>query len=127
MSLPENLKYTEEHEWADYDEANGVATIGITDFAQSELGDIVFVELPEVDDEISAGDTIGTIEAVKTVADVYAPLSGTVTEINESLDESPEVINEDPYKTGWIIKIKLSDAAELDKLLSADKYKELID
>ena len=127
MSLPENLKYTENHEWTQFDEAKGVATIGITDFAQSELGDIVFVELPAVDEEFSAGDTLGTIEAVKTVADVYAPLSGTVTAVNESLEESPEVINEDPYQGGWIVKIKVSDKSELGKLLSADKYKELID
>jgi len=127
MSLPENLKYTENHEWTQFDEAKGVATIGITDFAQSELGDIVFVELPAVDEEFSAGDTLGTIEAVKTVADVYAPLSGTITAVNESLEESPEVINEDPYQGGWIVKIKVSDKSELGKLLSADKYKELID
>lgn len=127
MSLPENLKYTEDHEWTQFDEATGVATIGITDFAQSELGDIVFVELPEVDDDISAGDTLGTIEAVKTVADIYAPVSGTITAVNESLDDSPEVINEDPYKGGWIVKIKVSDTADLNNLLSADKYKELID
>jgi len=127
MSLPENLKYTEDHEWTQFDEATGVATIGITDFAQSELGDIVFVELPEVDDDISAGDTLGTIEAVKTVADIYAPVSGTITAVNESLDDSPEVINEDPYKGGWIVKIKVSGTADLNNLLSADKYKELID
>lgn len=127
MSLPENLKYTKNHEWTQFDEANGVATIGITNFAQSELGDIVFVELPAVGEEFSAGDTLGTIEAVKTVADVYAPLSGTVTAVNESLDESPEVINEDPYESGWIVKIKVSDKSELGKLLSADKYKALID
>lgn len=125
MNVPENLSYTEEHEWTSFDKASSIATIGITDFAQSELGDVVFVEMPDTDEEVSAGDTLGTIEAVKTVADIYSPVSGTITEVNSDLDASPELINEDPYDRGWIVKIKMSDPSELENLLTAAKYKEL--
>lgn len=122
-NIPENLKYTAEHEWVKID--GDVATIGITDFAQSELGDIVFVELPELGDNLEANSTFGTIEAIKAVADLFAPLSGEVTAINESLEEEPEQINQDAYE-GWILKMKISDASEVDNLLSADKYSEII-
>lgn len=125
MSFPENLLYTEEHEWASVDDDKKIATIGITDFAQSELGDIVFLELPGVGDTVKEGKTIGSIEAVKTVADLYSPVSGTIAEVNESLEDEPELINEDPYDKGWIVKIEMSDPSELDALLSVEEYKKI--
>ncbi len=124
MNVPEDLKYTKNHEWVKVD--GDIATLGITDHAQSELGDIVFVELPEEGDEFDAGDAIGTIEAVKTVADMNTPVSGEVTEVNEDLEDSSELMNKDPYGDGWIVKLKMSDDSELDDLLSAEEYKETI-
>lgn len=121
MNIPENLKYTDNHEWVKVD--GEIATIGITDYAQKELGDVVFVEVETVGEELSAGDTFGTIEAVKTVADIFIPISGEVTEFNEGLEDEPELVNSNPYEGGWIIKVKLSDASELDGLMSADDYK----
>jgi len=125
MHFPDDLKYTEEHEWAKYDESQGIITIGITGFAQSELGDIVFLELPDLGSEAQAGEPLGTIEAVKTVADLYSPVTGTVSDVNEALDDAPELINDDPYGKGWILKIEVSDPQELEGLLSAEKYKTL--
>lgn len=125
MNFPDDLQYTEEHEWAKFSESQGVVTVGITDFAQSELGDIVFLELPDIGSETKAGEPLGTIEAVKTVADLYAPVSGKVTAVNEELENAPELINEDPYGKGWILKIEVADPRELDGLLSAEKYKTL--
>ncbi len=122
-NIPENLKYTAEHEWIKID--GNIATVGITDFAQSELGDIVFVELPEIGTNLEANSTFGTIEAIKAVADLFAPLTGEVTEVNESLEDEPEQINQDAYE-GWILKIKISDASEVDNLLSSDKYSEIV-
>ncbi len=122
--VPSNLKYTEDHEWVKLD--GDVATIGITDYAQSELGDVVFLELPETGDEFGQGDTMGSIEAVKTVADLYAPVSGTVEEINEALDDAPENVNKDPYGDGWFMKIKVSDKTELDGLMDAEAYESHI-
>ncbi len=124
MNVPENLKYTEDHEWVKVE--GDIATIGITDYAQKELGDIVYVEVETEGEELSAGDTFGTVEAVKTVADMFMPVSGEVTEKNESLEDEPELINNSPYEKGWIIKIKISDSSEVDKLLSANAYKEKI-
>ena len=124
MNVPKNLKYTSEHEWVRLE--GDCVYIGITDFAQTELGDIVFVEFPEVGDILSSGDVFGTVEAVKTVADLYSPISGEVVEINESLENSPESINRDTYNDGWIIKIKISDNKELDQLLNSDNYKGMI-
>jgi glycine cleavage system H protein len=124
MNVPENLKYTSDHEWI-RKEGNCVY-VGITDFAQTELGDIVFVEFPEVGDMLSSGDVFGTVEAVKTVADLYSPISGEVMAINESLENSPEAINTDSYNDGWIIKIKIEDNKELDQLLKPDDYKGII-
>jgi len=124
MNVPENLKYTKDHEWAKIE--GDVAIIGITDYAQGELGDVVFVELPEVGTTLNAGDTFGTIEAVKAVADLYAPLSGEVVEINPELESTPEKVNQDPYGEGWMIKVKLSNPSEADDLMDAEKYKELI-
>ena len=124
MNVPKNLKYTSDHEWIRKEK--DCAYIGITDFAQTELGDIVFVEFPEVGDMLSSGDVFGTVEAVKTVADLYSPISGEVMAINESLENSPEVINTDAYNDGWIIKIKIVDNKELDQLLKPDDYKGII-
>ena len=123
MNIPSELYYTKEHEWIDL--AGDIATIGITDWAQSELGDIVFVELPQVGDTITIGETFGTIEAVKAVSDLYAPLSGKVIEINEALESDPMVVNSDPYDDGWMIRIEISDESEKGLLLPSDKYSEL--
>jgi glycine cleavage system H protein len=120
----ENLKYSKEHEWLKIED--GVATIGITDHAQSELGDIVFVELPEVGDTFDKDDSFGTVEAVKTVAELYSPLSGEVVAINEELEDEAETVNSSPYENGWIIKIKISDESELESLLDAEAYQALI-
>ena len=124
MNVPENLKYTEDHEWIKID--GNVATVAVTDFAQGELGDIVYVEIETEGEEISSGDVFGTVEAVKTVSDLFMPASGTVIEVNSELEDSPEIVNDSPYENGWMIKIELSDPSEIDKLLSADQYKEVI-
>ena len=121
---PENLKYTREHEWLRIE--NDVAVIGITDYAQDQLGDVVYVELPEVGSQVSQFEVCGTIESVKTVADLYAPISGEVIKINEALDDTPELINNEPYGAGWIIEIKIKDTNEIEKLLSAESYEALI-
>jgi len=125
MNLPVDFKYTKEHEWAKID--GKVATIGVTDFAQSELGDIAWIEMPEIGVETTRGESFGTIEAVKTVEDLYAPLSGKIIEINEELLDSPELVNDDPYGKGWIAKLEFKDEAELSKLLSAEEYSGLIE
>jgi len=124
MNIPDNLFYTKEHEWIKID--GDIATVGITDVAQKELGDIVYVKVETVDEELDVEEPFGTIEAVKTVSDMFMPLSGTVTELNEDLDAEPEIINKDPYGNGWIIKIKISDTSQVDDLLSAEAYKDLI-
>ena len=124
MDFPDELKYTEEHEWIAI-EAD-IATIGISDFAQSQLGDVVFVELPEVGDELEAGKPFGVVESVKAVSDVYSPLSGEVMEINDDLPDSPELLNTSPYEDGWMIKIRLSNPQELDDLLDSAAYQELV-
>ncbi len=124
MKLPQDLKYTKEHEWIKID--GDMATIGITDHAQGELGDIIFVEFPDTDQEIELDEPFGTIEAVKTVADLFGPLTGRVVEINEILEDNPEKVNEDSYGDGWILKISISNPGELDALLSADQYASLI-
>ena len=124
MSIPEEIKYTKEHEWISLDDE--VAIIGITDHAQSQLGDIVFVELPDVNSEINQNETFGVIEAVKTVADLFAPVKGLIIEINSSLEDSPDLINSDPYGTGWIIKVKVSDSSQYDGLMASNEYKEFI-
>ena len=122
--VPEELKYTEEHEWVRVE--GDEVSIGITDFAQSELGDIIFVEFPDTGITINQKDTVGTLEAVKTVADIYSPVTGEVLEINDNLESNPELINEDPYQNGWILKIKIKDINELDGLLSNSDYEKLI-
>ncbi len=124
MNIPTNLKYSSDHEWCSVE--GDVATIGITDFAQSQLGDIVFVDVPTVGETIAAGDLFGTIEAVKTVSDAFSPVSGEVLEFNDGVDADPAVVNQEPYGAGWLIKIKMSDSSELDSLLSSEQYAELI-
>ncbi|MDG2288073.1 MAG: glycine cleavage system protein GcvH [Candidatus Marinimicrobia bacterium] len=124
MNHPENLMYTSEHEWVEI--SGNIATIGITDFAQSELGDIIFLEFPAINKNFSNGDIFGTIEAVKTVSDMYMPLTGKVIEVNEDLNDTPEQVNQDPYKNSWMVKIKLEDGADQSRLLDAKSYIELI-
>ena len=124
MNIPENLKYTKDHEWIKID--SDIATIGITSFAQSELGDIVFVDVDTEGEELEKEEVFGTIEAVKTVSDLFMPVSGEVTEFNQVLEDNPELINTDPYGDGWIIKVCISDISNLDDLLSSDEYKNLI-
>lgn len=121
METPEELKYTKDHEWIKI--VGDVATVGITDFAQSELGDIVYVEVETLDDELAQEEVFGTVEAVKTVSDLFMPLSGTVIEFNETLEDEPELVNDKPYDEGWIIKIKLTNPEEAENLLSSDAYK----
>ena len=124
MNIPKDLKYSAEHEWVKVD--GDIAYIGITDFAQSELGDIVFVEFPEVGDTFSIGDVFGTVEAIKTVADLFAPISGEIIEINDSLVNKPESINVDAYNNGWIVKVKIGNSEELENLLDPESYKGLL-
>jgi glycine cleavage system H protein len=124
MNIPQDLRYTKEHEWVRLEE--DTATIGITDYAQGELGDIVFIEVETVDEELSADEVFGSIEAVKTVSDLYSPLAGEVAEFNEALEDAPESVNNDPYGTGWIIKLKVKDVADFEGLLTAEDYAALI-
>ena len=124
-NLPEDLLYSEEHEWIKKE--GDKVRIGITDFAQSELGDIVFVELPEEGDDMTAGESFGSVESVKTVSELYAPISGTVVEANEDLDDTPEAVNESPYENAWMVVVELSDESELDKLMTAEQYKAFIE
>ena len=124
MNVPAELKYTKEHEWIRVEGEEAV--VGITDYAQSQLGDIVLVECETVGDALEAGETFGTVEAVKTVSDLYLPVAGEVLEFNEELEGEPELVNKDPYGKGWIVKIKISDETELDGLLNADAYKAII-
>ncbi len=124
MNTPAELKYTKDHEWIKVE--GDTATIGITDYAQGELGDIVFVDVDTVDEELNEGDVFGSVEAVKTVSDLYLPVSGTVLEVNADLEDQPELLNTDPYGKGWIIKLKVSDAADLSTLLSAEEYQEVV-
>ena len=125
MNIPENLKYTKDHEWIKVE--GETATVGITDYAQGELGDIVFVEIETVGETLEKEETFGTVEAVKTVSDLFMPMSGEIIEKNETLNDSPELVNKDPFGKGWMIKIKISDPSEYDDLLDAAAYKETID
>jgi glycine cleavage system H protein len=124
MEFPEDLKFSKEHEWVLVEA--GVATVGITDYAQDQLGDIVFVELPAVGDKVSKEDAFGVVESVKAVSDIYAPVSGKVVEVNDDLPENPEMLNEDPYGDGWIIKIEMSDPEEVQDLMTAAEYEEYV-
>lgn len=122
--IPDDLKYTQDHEWVK-DLGDGKALIGITDYAQESLGDVTFVELPPVDDAFGAGDSFGVVESVKAASDLYMPLAGTVVEINEALEETPELVNQSPYDKAWLVKIALDDPASLQSLLDAGAYREL--
>lgn len=124
MNIPANLKYTKDHEWVSLE--GDIATIGITDFAQKELGDIVYVEVETLDQTLGRDEVFGTVEAVKTVSDLFLPMSGEIIEFNEELEGTPEAVNSDPYGTGWMIKVKVSDLSEYDTLLTDQGYKELI-
>jgi glycine cleavage system H protein len=124
MTVPENLKYTAEHEWIRVEGEEIV--VGVTDFAQGELGDVVFIEIETEGETLAAGDTFGTIEAVKTVSDLYMPVDGEVVEVNPALEDTPELVNSEPYEGGWMIRIKVSDPAQLDGLMTAEQYSELI-
>ncbi|NOY47352.1 MAG: glycine cleavage system protein GcvH [Chlorobi bacterium] len=124
MNIPSELKYTKDHEWISIE--GDVITIGITDFAQSELGDIVYVEVETVDETLEADEVFGTVEAVKTVSDLFLPVSGEIIEFNEALEDEPEKVNTDPYGDGWMIKVKCADVSQLDALLSADDYKAIV-
>ena len=124
MNTPSELKYTKDHEWIKVE--GDTATIGITDYAQGELGDIVFVDVDTVGEDLSEGDVFGSVEAVKTVSDLYLPVAGTVLEVNADLEDQPELLNTDPYGKGWIIKLKIADSADLSTLLSAEQYQEVV-
>ncbi|NVN17876.1 glycine cleavage system protein GcvH [Muricauda sp. HICW] len=124
MNIPSELKYTKDHEWVKID--GDIATVGITDFAQSELGDIVYVEVETLDETLDKEEVFGTVEAVKTVSDLFLPLSGEIVEFNETLEDEPEKVNSDPYGDGWMVKIKISEPSEVEELMSADDYKALI-
>jgi glycine cleavage system H protein len=125
MNIPENLYYTSDHEWIKVEGNTG--TVGVTDFAQHQLGDIVFVDVTSVGETLAEGDTFGTIEAVKTVSDLFLPIAGEVTEFNEALNDEPELINKDPYLAGWIVKVNITDTAKLAELLTAEQYKALVE
>ena len=125
MNIPEELKYTEEHEWVRIED--NIAVVGITDFAQGELGDIVYLEIDTLDSQIDSNQVFGTVEAVKTVSDLFMPIAGRVIEVNSSLEDAPELVNDDPYGKGWIIKIEISEQTQIDSLLSPSDYKNLID
>ena len=124
MNIPSNLKYTKDHEWVSIE--GDIATVGITDFAQSELGDIVYVEVETLDQTLEKDEVFGTVEAVKTVSDLFLPLAGEIIEFNENLETKPESVNTDPYGDGWMVKVKISDLSQIEDLLDADAYKELI-
>ena len=123
MEIKDNLKYTKDHEWVMLD--GKIATVGITDFAQSELGDIVYIEVDTVDEELNKDEVFGTVEAVKTVSDLFLPMSGKIIEFNESLNDNPEKVNDSPYGEGWIIKVEITNPAELDELLDSKNYSEI--
>ena len=125
MKLPDNLRYTQDHEWVLVD--GDVATVGVTDFAQGELGDIVFVEIETEGESLERGEIFGTVEAVKTVSDLFMPVSGEVTEVNEALADNPEVVNKDPYGKGWMIRVKISNEAEIEDLLSPEDYRKMVE
>lgn len=125
MDFPKDLHYTKDHEWLRVEDDGATATVGITDFAQTELGDIVYVEIDALDQEVAQDEVFGTVEAVKTVSELLMPVSGTVTEFNEELEDTPEHVNDDPYGDGWLIKISMSDPSQVEQMLSADDYAEM--
>ena len=124
MNVPRELRYTKTHEWVRLD--GNIVTVGVTDFAQEQLSDLTYVELPDVDDEVAAADEIGVVESVKAASDVYAPVAGVIVEVNRDVQETPEIVNSDPYGAGWLFKIRASDPDDVDSLLDADQYEELL-
>lgn len=124
MNIPEGLKYTKEHEWIKVE--GNIGTIGLTDYAQGELGDIIYIDVTTVGSDVAAGDTFGTVEAVKTVSDLYAPVSGKIAEFNTAVNNNPAIINQDPYDAGWLVRMEISKISELDSLLSPEEYKNLV-
>jgi len=126
MDVPKYLKYSKDHEWANYDEDEGIVIIGVTDYAQDKIGDITYVELPEDDDEVERGTSFAEIEHHKGVEEVYSPITGRVVEINDALNESPELVNQEPYDEGWLIKVEPNNIAELDELMDADDYEDYV-
>ncbi|OQA29212.1 MAG: Glycine cleavage system H protein [Verrucomicrobia bacterium ADurb.Bin345] len=124
MNVPRELRYTKTHEWVKLD--GNIVTVGVTDFAQEQLSDLTYVELPDVDDEVAASDEIGVVESVKAASDVYAPVAGVIVEVNRDVQETPEIVNSDPYGAGWLFKIRASDPDDVDSLLDADQYEELL-
>ena len=124
MNIPEGLKYTKEHEWVKVE--GNIGTVGVTDYAQGELGDIIYIDVTTVGSEVAMGDTFGTIEAVKTVSDMYAPVSGKITEFNTAINDNPAIVNQEPYGAGWLVKIDISNMGDLDSLLSPEDYKNLV-
>jgi len=124
MNIPEGLKYTKEHEWVKVE--GNIGTVGVTDYAQGELGDIIYIDVTTVGNDVAVGDSFGTIEAVKTVSDMYAPVSGKITDFNSAVNDNPASINQDPYGAGWLVKIEMSNMGDLDSLLSPEEYKNLI-
>lgn len=124
MNIPADLKYTKDHEWVKVE--GGTGTVGVTDYAQGELGDIIYVDVTTVGNDVSMGDTFGTIEAVKTVSDMYAPVSGKIAEFNSAVNDNPAIVNQDPYGAGWLVKIEISNMGDLDSLLSPEDYKNLV-
>lgn len=125
MEYPSGLKYSREHEWVKVED--NIALVGITDFAQDELGDVVYVELPDVGTEVEANNTFGVVESVKAVSDLYSPVTGTVTEVNDRLNDEPELVNSEPYEEAWMLRIEMSDPSEVDGLLDADEYKSFVE
>jgi len=125
VKIPDNLLYTKDHEWMSVDDS-GIATMGLTDYAQDQLEDIVYLDLPEVGTNVSSGEAFGSVEAVKAVEDIFAPVSGEIVEVNAKLEDQPELCNQDPYGEGWLVKINMADKSEADSLLPADKYRELL-
>ncbi len=124
MNIPEGLKYTKEHEWVKVE--GNICTVGVTDYAQGELGDIIYIDVTTVGNNVSMGDAFGTIEAVKTVSDMYAPVSGKIAEFNSAVNDNPAIVNQDPYGAGWLVKIEISNMGDIDSLLSAEDYKKLV-
>ncbi len=126
MNIPEELRYTNDHEWARFEEDTMTVTIGVTDWAQSRMGDVVYVELPQEDDEVESSEPFGSVESVKAVSDLFSPVTGMVMEVNDALVESPEVVNDDPYGEAWLIRVKVENDSEFKKLMSAEDYKEFV-
>jgi glycine cleavage system H protein len=124
--IPEDLRYTKDHEWARLDKGKKVVTVGVTDYAQEKMGDVVYVELPEEGDEITQSEPCGSIESVKAVSDILAPITGTVAELNDTLSDAPEAVNDDPYNEGWMMKVKVEDVADLEDLMTAEEYKQFL-